>query len=56
VAAVDGILQAQSTADADYFLRWIASMREQTVANTAYNTEAEREDVLSSIDAAAAVF
>ena len=46
----------RSAADADYFLRWIARVREQTVANTAYNTAAEREAVLSSIDAAAAVF
>ncbi len=46
----------RSAEDADYFLRWIARMREQTVANTAYNTAAEREDVLSSIDAASAVF
>jgi hypothetical protein len=46
----------RSTGDADYFLRWIARVRAQTVAETAYNTVAEREAVLSSIDAAAAVF
>jgi len=46
----------RSAEDADYFLRWIARVREQTVANMAYNTAAEREEVLYSIDAAAAVF
>jgi len=45
-----------SAEDADYFLRWIARVREQTVANTAYNTAAERQHVLDSIEAAAAVF
>jgi hypothetical protein len=46
----------RSAEDADYFLRWIARVREQTAANTAYNTAAEQETVLSSIDAAATVF
>jgi Tol biopolymer transport system component len=46
----------RSAGDADYFLRWIARVREHTVASTAYNTAAEREAVLSSIDVAATVF
>ncbi len=46
----------RSAADADYFLHWIARVREATLSNTAYNTETERQAVLTDIDAATAVF
>jgi Tol biopolymer transport system component len=46
----------RSTADADYFIQWIERVRSQTLENTDYNTESERQAVLSSIDAALKVF
>ncbi len=45
-----------SAEDADYFLQWIARVREATEASDAYNTAEEKRAVLRSIDAAAAVF
>lgn len=46
----------RSPADVDYFLAWIARVREQTLANPNYTTVEEKEAVLASIDAAAAEF
>jgi hypothetical protein len=45
-----------SAEDVEYFLRWIARVRDETVSNPNYNTAAEKEAVLQSIDAAAAEF
>jgi hypothetical protein len=42
--------------DADYFLAWIESVRQHTLASEAYNTEAEKQQVLAHIEAARAIF
>ena len=52
---VDG-QPVRSPQDAQYFLDWIARVREATMSNNSYNTQAERQAVLSHIDAATAVF
>jgi len=46
----------RSGGDADYFLRWIARLRDSAENHPDYNTLEEKQAVLSSIDAAAAVF
>jgi len=46
----------RSKTDADYFIRWIERVRDRTLADPDYNTEAERRAVLSSIDAALKLF
>jgi hypothetical protein len=42
--------------DADYFLAWIESVRQHALASEAYNTEAEKQQVLAHIEAARAIF
>lgn len=46
----------RSAEDADYFLAWIARVREHTVASEDYNTDKEKQAVLTHIDAAREVF
>jgi hypothetical protein len=46
----------RSAQDADYFLRWIARIREGAANHPDYNTGEEKQAVISSIDAAAAIF
>jgi len=46
----------RSAPDADYFLAWIARVRERAATHPDYNTEEERDAVLRHLDDAAAVF
>jgi hypothetical protein len=46
----------RSPEDAEYFLRWIARVRENAEHHPGYNNENEKQAVLLSIDEAAAVF
>lgn len=46
----------QSAADAEYFLAWIARVREAAVAHDSYNSADEKQKVLQHIDSAAAVY
>jgi hypothetical protein len=52
---VDGKPQ-KSRKDAEYFLAWIARVRESAAAHGGYNSESEREKILRHIDDAAAVY
>jgi len=45
-----------STKDAEYFLAWIARVRDSAANHADYNSESEREIVLKNIDDAAAVY
>lgn len=51
-----GDVGPRSSADAEYFLAWIARAREAAASHPDYNSAAERKRVLEHIDAAAAVF
>jgi len=46
----------KSEKDAEYFLAWIARVRESAASHTGYNSDSERETVLQHIDAAAAIY
>jgi hypothetical protein len=46
----------RSAEDAEYFLHWIARVRDSADNHPGYNSEEEKQAVLSSIDEAAAVF
>lgn len=46
----------KSAADAEYFLAWIARVRDAADAHTAYNSPGEKQQVLQHIDNAAAVY
>ena len=46
----------RSTEDAEYFLAWIARVRESAAAHADYNSASERQQVLRHIDDAVAVF
>jgi hypothetical protein len=46
----------RSPGDADYFLAWIARVRESAEKHAGYNSDAERQRVLDHIDAASKVF
>ncbi len=52
---VDGKPQ-KSRKDAEYFLAWIARVRESAAAHGGYNSDSEREEILQHIDDAAAVY
>jgi hypothetical protein len=47
---------SQSAADAEYFLAWIARVREAAVAHDSYNSADEKLQVLQNIDMAIAVY
>jgi hypothetical protein len=49
-------MPVRSVEDAEYFLDWIARVREETAANPNYNDAAEKQAVLRTIDAASAEF
>ena len=42
--------------DAEYFLAWIARLRESAAAHDGYNSDTEREQILRHIDDAAAIY
>ncbi|MDH4125322.1 MAG: CehA/McbA family metallohydrolase [Gammaproteobacteria bacterium] len=46
----------RSAADAEYFLAWIARVRDAAVAHDSYNSADEKQQVLQNIDAAVTVF
>ena len=46
----------KSRKDADYFLAWIARVRESAAAHGGYNSDFERDDMLQHIDDAAAIY
>jgi hypothetical protein len=48
--------QPRSRKDAEYFLAWIARVRESAAAHDSYNSVSEREKVLQHIDDAAALY
>ena len=46
----------KSQKDAEYFLAWIARVRESAASHAGYNSDSERETVLQHIDDAAAIY
>ena len=46
----------RSADDAQYFLAWLARVRESAASHADYNSIQERQQVLQNIDAASAVY